>query len=86
MAKEQKYPARKLAYFTNEMAQQIDDYRYANRIPSENEAIRQLIHIGLAARPILLDIQKMLVGLRPVGGASDLDEHIEAIQQALNPK
>lgn len=67
-------------------AEAIDDYRFANRITTRAEAIRQLIHIGLAARPILLDIQKMLVDLRPVGGAPELDEHIEAIQRALNPK
>ena len=67
-------------------AEAIDDYRFANRITTRAEAIRQLIHTGLAARPILLDVQKMLVSLRPVGGASDLDEHIEAIHRALNPK
>lgn len=65
----------------------IDDWRrHQPELPSRAEAIRQLIHTGLAARPILLDIQKMLVGLRPVGGASDLDAHIEAIHRALNPK
>lgn len=65
----------------------IDDWRRRQpELPSRAEAIRQLIHTGLAARPILLDIQKMLVGLRPVGGTSDLDEHIEAIHRALNPK
>jgi metal-responsive CopG/Arc/MetJ family transcriptional regulator len=65
----------------------IDDWRrHQPELPSRAEAIRQLIHTGLAARPILLDIQKMLVGLRPVGGASELDEHIEAIHKALNPK
>jgi hypothetical protein len=86
MAKQTKYPVRKLSYFSDEMAKAIDDFRYAQRIPSENEAIRQLIQTGLAARPILLDIQKMLVNLRPIGGDSDLDEHIEAIHKALNPK
>jgi len=45
-----------------------------------------LIHTGLAARPVLLDIQKILIELRPVGGESELDEHIEAIQKALVPK
>lgn len=67
-------------------ASAIDDFRFANRISTRAEAIRQLIHTGLAARPILLDVQKMLVNLRPVGGDSDLDEHIEAIHRALKPK
>lgn len=86
MAKNSKFPSRKLAYFSDEMAKAIDDFRYENRIPSENEAIRQLIHTGLAARPILVEVQKMLVQLRPVGGESDLDKHIEAIHAALNSK
>lgn len=83
MAKDIQYPVRKLAYFSEEMAEDISDYRYKYRIPSENEAIRRLIHTGLTSRPILLDIQKMLVKLRPLGEESELDEHIEAIQQAL---
>lgn len=47
MAKQTKYPVRKLSYFSEEMAKAIDDFRYAQRIPSENEAIRQLINRGL---------------------------------------
>lgn len=77
---------KKLIAMSESMVAAIREYRFQNRIDTESEAIRQLIQTGLAARPILLDIQKMLVGLRPVGGASELDEHIEAIQQALNPK
>jgi len=65
----------------------IDDWRrHQDDLPSRAEAIRRLIHTGLEARPILLDIQKMLVKLRPLGGESELDEHIEAIQQALKPE
>lgn len=47
MAKQTKYPVRKLSYFSDEMAKAIDDFRYMQRIPSENEAIRQLINRGL---------------------------------------
>ncbi|MCO7728622.1 hypothetical protein NJB93_18720 [Brucella intermedia] len=86
MAKDTQYPVRKLAYFSEDMAEAIADFRFKNRITSENEAIRRLIHTGLEARPILLDIQKMLVKLRPLGGESELDEHIGAIQRALNPE
>ncbi|MFO0579020.1 MAG: hypothetical protein U1A78_33875 [Polyangia bacterium] len=32
------------------MARRIDEYRWANRISSESEAIRQLIGAGLAAK------------------------------------
>lgn len=53
MAKDTQYPVRKLAYFSEEMAAAIADYRFANRIPSENETIRRLISIGLAATPLL---------------------------------
>lgn len=86
MAKDIQFPVRKLAYFSEEMAEDIADYRYKNRIPSENEAIRRLIHTGLTARPVLLDIQKMLVKLRPLGEESELDKHIETIQRALKPE
>lgn len=72
---------------SEEFLRTIDDWRRKQpELPSRAEAIRQLIHTGLAARPILLDVQKMLVNLRPVGGDSDLDEHIEAIHRALKPK
>ncbi|WP_372675242.1 hypothetical protein [Aquicoccus sp.] len=34
---------------TEEMSERISDYRFGNRLGSENEAIRQLIEKGLAA-------------------------------------
>lgn len=64
----------------------IDEWRRIHPdLPSRAEAIRQLIHTGLSARPILADVQKMLVRLRHDGPESDLDQHIEAIHNALNP-
>jgi hypothetical protein len=33
------------------LIRQIDDYRWANRIPSRAEAIRQLIKTGLKTQP-----------------------------------
>lgn len=70
---------------SDEFLRTIDDWRrHHPELPSRAEAIRQLIHTGLAARPILIDIQKLLVSLRPVGGESELDQHIEAIQYALH--
>lgn len=86
MSKQATLSVKKLINLSPEMVEDIREFRFDQRIETESEAIRQLIHTGLAARPILLDIQKMLVDLRPVGGASDLDGHIEAIQRALNPK
>ena len=35
----------------DDLINRIDDFRYENRIPSRAEAIRQLIEIGLQARP-----------------------------------
>lgn len=46
---EQVYPVKKLVPLTREMAEQIRDYRFAERIESENEAIRRLIEAGLSA-------------------------------------
>src|SRR5947207_9640778 len=41
------YPVKKLVPLTAEQAQRIRDYRFAQQIDSENEAIRQLIEAGL---------------------------------------
>src|SRR5205814_10105843 len=43
------YPVKKLVPLTAEQAQRIRDYRFAQQIDSENEAIRQLIEAGLGA-------------------------------------
>ncbi|WP_312414089.1 hypothetical protein [Shinella sp.] len=65
----------------------IDDWRrHQPELPSRAEAIRQLIHTGLAARPILVDVQSMLLHLTRNEPNPDLDRYIEAIHKALNPK
>jgi hypothetical protein len=43
------FPVKKLVPLTANMAEQISEYRHRHRIPSENEAIRQLIELGLKA-------------------------------------
>jgi hypothetical protein len=45
------YPVKKLVPLTAEQAQRIRDYRFAQQIDSENEAIRQLIEAGLSKTP-----------------------------------
>jgi hypothetical protein len=47
MSKETVYQVKKLVNLTDELAARIADYRFGNRIASENEAIRRLIEIGL---------------------------------------
>ena len=47
MSKKTAYPFKKLVNLTEQQAERIADYRFANRISSENEAIRQLIEYGL---------------------------------------
>ena len=49
MAKAPLYPVKKLVYLTDKQAQQIADFRFEQRLQSENEAIRRLIEIGLSA-------------------------------------
>ena len=49
MAKQTVFPVKTLVNLTDDQAQRIADFRYDNRIPSENEAIRQLIELGLQA-------------------------------------
>ena len=41
------FPVKKVVALSTEMAGRIRDYRFAQRLPSENEAIRRLIEAGL---------------------------------------
>src|SRR4029077_10623295 len=41
------FPVKKVVNLTAEQAKRIRDYRFAQQIDSENEAIRQLIEAGL---------------------------------------
>ncbi len=43
------YPVKKVIGLTAEMAACIREFRFRRRIDSENEAIRQLIELGLKA-------------------------------------
>ena len=43
------FPVKKVVNLTAEQAQRIRDYRFAQKIDSENEAIRRLIEAGLGA-------------------------------------
>ncbi len=43
------FPVKKLVYLTDEQAKAISDFRFGNRLQSENEAIRRLIELGLDA-------------------------------------
>jgi hypothetical protein len=47
MANDTTFPVKKLLYLTDEQAAWISEYRFSRRIQSENEAIRQLITLGL---------------------------------------
>jgi len=47
MAKPKTMASRKLVSFPAPLAQAIEDFRYTNRIPSDSEAIRQLVEVGL---------------------------------------
>ncbi len=47
MAKEIAYPIKKLVNLTEEQAKRISDFRFDQRLQSENEAIRRLIEIAL---------------------------------------
>lgn len=49
MPRKPAYPVKKLLGLTEEMAEQISDYRFDARINSESDAIRELIEIGLEA-------------------------------------
>ncbi|MGF1620485.1 MAG: hypothetical protein ACFCUR_07720 [Rhodomicrobiaceae bacterium] len=43
------FPVKRLLRLTEEQAARITDFRYEQRIPSDNEAMRQLMEMGLRA-------------------------------------
>jgi len=49
MSKDTVFPVKKLVNLTEDQAKQISDFRFEKRLPSENEAIRILIKLGLDA-------------------------------------
>lgn len=62
----------------------LDDWRrHQEDLPNRQEAIRRLTATGIKAEPILRDVMKMLVELRGTGPTHELDQHIEAIMEAL---
>jgi hypothetical protein len=48
MAPPLKFPVKKLVNLTDDQAAQVTEFRYDHRLPSDNEAIRRLIEMGLA--------------------------------------
>jgi len=50
MAKPTTLPHKRLLQLDDELKEAINDFRYRERIPSEAEAIRELIRRGLAAK------------------------------------
>lgn len=82
MAKDTQYPVRKLAYFSEEMATAISDFRFKNRISSENEAIRMLIQRGLS---IDAHTASLIEAVLPIlARANATDEEISRIALAAN--
>lgn len=49
MSKDTVYTVKKLLSLTEDQAKRIADFRFETRVASENEAIRQLIELGLRA-------------------------------------
>jgi hypothetical protein len=49
MPTETQFPIKKLLPLTTELAERIATYRFDCRLPSENEAMRRLIELGLEA-------------------------------------
>jgi hypothetical protein len=44
-----KLPIKRLLAFSTDQAKAIADYRFEQRLPSEREAVRRLIALGLSA-------------------------------------
>ncbi len=44
-------PVRKQVSLSADLARWVEEYRFANRLASESEAMRRLIELGLKAQP-----------------------------------
>jgi hypothetical protein len=51
MAKPTEFPVKKLIYLTEAQAKSVTEYRFDQRLTSDNEAIRRLIEAGLEKQP-----------------------------------
>lgn len=60
MAINKETTVQKLVAMPRELAAQVSDYRFANRLNSEAEAIRRLLGIGLAAEPVMKELRTYL--------------------------
>ena len=49
MAAPAAYPVKKLVNLTDDLALRVAVFRYDRRLPSDNEAIRRLLELGLEA-------------------------------------
>ena len=49
MARPATHPIKKVVGFDSELIERVRNYRFKQRIPTENEAIRRLIKAGLSA-------------------------------------
>lgn len=59
----------------------VDGWRRTKSdIPTRAEAVRRLVHLGVGAEPILLDMLRMMESLPQ---DDDLDRHIAAIRQLV---
>ena len=52
MAGEKSFPVKKLVNLTEDQARRVSEFRFDQRLPSENEAVRRLIELGLEAAQV----------------------------------
>ena len=80
MAVNSETTARKLVSMPHETVRAIQNFRFANRMASESQAIRRLINIGLHSEPMLRDLLAMMERLPQ---DPDLDRHMASIRAML---
>ncbi|GAA4531395.1 hypothetical protein GCM10023174_22680 [Chelativorans composti] len=70
---------------TADEIQRIDDWRYANRVPSRSDAVRRLVHVGLLTAQALPEIiAKCAIGLDRLAKAIDRPQEIKQRQSSLD--
>jgi hypothetical protein len=64
-------------------AEAIDEWRYANRVPTRAEAMRRLVEIGLAAHGLDDTIATLSARAFALNTTDDIPEHVEVELEAI---
>lgn len=93
MARAKTMSTRKIYSLPSSLLKRVDDYRYSNRLPTEADAVRELIRNGLLYGRIMEEITRCVdEGLIPESTAKEIlrattwDQWVDETETANLPK